>query len=71
MFFFIFHSVHFSMRHVTDSGCPHSPDGSFDIGELGQAPFTSLYSLEWNYNVQLYETLLRFSEESPIASDQI
>lgn len=68
MFFFIFHMVHFSIRHVTDRGCPHSPN---DVGELGQAHFSSLYCLEWDYNVQFYETLLGFSEESPIASDQI
>lgn len=71
VFFFIFHTVRFSMRHVTDRGCPHSPDGSVDIGELDQVPFTSLYCLEWAYSVQLHKTLLGFSEESPIASEQI
>lgn len=71
MFFFIFHMVRFSTRHVTDRGCPHSPDGSVDIGELDQVPFPSLYCLEWAYSVQLHETLLGFSEESPIAPEQI
>lgn len=59
------------MRHVAGRGYPHSPDGSFDIEEVDQPPFTSLDSLGWNYNVQLYEKSLRFSEESPVSSDKL
>lgn len=34
VFLFIVHMGHFSMRHVPGRRCPHSPDGSFDSGEL-------------------------------------